>query len=92
MEREKYYQIPLLKYLSSSLCSLKPYVNTFAGVELIPFGATFFSCLLINIEYGIMIGVQVHLLLLAYDASRSKISCVRIEVAVLQFLAVIYLL
>jgi len=48
-------------------------------VELIPFGTTFLSCLLINIEYGILIGAQVHLMLLAFDASRSKIACRRIE-------------
>ena len=34
--------------------------------------ATYLCCLLINIEYGLLIGAQVHLLLLAYEASKSK--------------------
>lgn len=46
-------------------------------IELIPFGTTFFFCLLINIEYGILIGALVHLLLLAHEATRTKSSYVR---------------
>ena len=44
---------------------------TITGIELIPFGTTFFCCLFINIEYGILIGIQVHLILLLYEATRS---------------------
>ena len=45
-------------------------------MELVPFLATFFCCLFINMEYGILIGAQIHLLLLAYEATRSKSDCV----------------
>jgi sodium-independent sulfate anion transporter 11 len=38
------------------------------GVELIPLGVTFFCCLFVNMEYGILIGAAVHLFLLAYMA------------------------
>ena len=44
------------------------------GVELIPLTTTFLCCLLLNMEYGILIGAQVHLLLLAYEASRPVIN------------------
>ncbi|XP_046646442.1 sodium-independent sulfate anion transporter-like, partial [Daphnia pulicaria] len=37
-------------------------------VELIPLGVTFFCCLFVNMEYGILIGAAVHLFLLAYMA------------------------
>lgn len=37
-------------------------------VELIPLGVTFFCCLFVNMEYGILIGAGVHLFLLAYMA------------------------
>lgn len=42
------------------------------GIELIPFLATFFCCLLINIEYGILIGALIHLLMLVHEATATK--------------------
>lgn len=50
------------------------------GIELLPFFATFICCLLINMEYGILIGAQMHLLLLAYEGSRSKSTLTRYKV------------
>lgn len=41
---------------------------------------TFFCCLLINIEYGILIGAIIHLLLLSHEASRTKSTCNRLQV------------
>jgi hypothetical protein len=38
------------------------------GLELVPLGITFFCCLFVNMEYGILIGAGVHLFLLAYMA------------------------
>ncbi|XP_046455001.1 sodium-independent sulfate anion transporter-like isoform X2 [Daphnia pulex] len=46
-------------------------------IELIPFATTFFCCLLINIEYGILAGALIHLLLLAHEATRTKSSYIR---------------
>lgn len=60
------------------------------GIELIPFGTTFFFCLLINIEYGILIGALVHLLLLAHEATRTKSSYVRYKVRNLKYVAFLY--
>lgn len=45
-----------------------------------PFLTTFACCLLINMEYGILIGAQLHLLILAYEASRSKSTCTHYKV------------
>ena len=45
--------------------------------------ATYLCCLLINMEYGILIGAQVHLLLLAYEASKSKSFVTRYKVLTL---------
>lgn len=50
------------------------------GIELLPFITTFLCCLLINMEYGILIGAQTHLLLLAYEGSRSKSTLTRYKV------------
>ena len=41
---------------------------------MLPFATTFVCCLFLNMEYGILIGAQIHLLLLAYEASRPKTS------------------
>ncbi|KAI9564136.1 hypothetical protein GHT06_007874 [Daphnia sinensis] len=50
-------------------------------IELFPFITTFLCCLLINMEYGILIGAQMHLLLLAYEGSRSKSTLTRYKEA-----------
>lgn len=48
-------------------------------LELVPFGVTFFCCLFVNMEYGILIGAAVHLFLLAYMAgSRPHPELIRI--------------
>ena len=39
-------------------------------IELLPFGVTFLCCLFVNMEYGILIGAGIHLLLLAYIGNR----------------------
>lgn len=48
----------------------------FEGSELLPLGVTFFCCLFINMEYGILIGTGFHLLLLTYMSNRSRPSFV----------------
>ncbi|EFX77094.1 hypothetical protein DAPPUDRAFT_321675 [Daphnia pulex] len=50
-------------------------------IELIPFAATYCCCLLINMEYGILIGAQVHLLLVVFEASRPKSTFIRYKEA-----------
>ncbi|XP_059350386.1 sodium-independent sulfate anion transporter-like isoform X1 [Daphnia carinata] len=50
-------------------------------IELFPFITTFLCCLLINMEYGILIGAQMHLLMLAYEGSRSKSTLTRYKEA-----------
>ena len=45
-------------------------IRCFIGLEIFPFSVTFFCCLFINMEYGILIGAGVHLLLLAYSGNR----------------------
>ena len=50
------------------------------GIELLPFMTTFLCCLLCSIEIGIVIGAQVHLLLLAYESSRTKATTIRYRV------------
>lgn len=52
------------------------------GVELLPFAVTFLCCLFINMEYGILIGAGVHLLLLAYMANRPHPELVRLPVPI----------
>ena len=49
-------------------------------MELIPFSVTFFCCLLINIEYGILIGTGFHLLMLAYMENRPHPKVIRLPV------------
>ena len=56
------------------------FVFLIEGIELLPFITTFLCCLLINMEYGILIGAQTHLLLLAYEGSRSKSTLTRYKV------------
>lgn len=51
-----------------------------SGLELIPFGVTFFCSLFINMEYGILIGAGVHLLLLAYIGNRPHPELIRVPV------------
>lgn len=51
------------------------------GVELLPFGVTFLCCLFVNMEYGILIGAGVHLLLLAYMGNRPHPELIRLPVS-----------
>lgn len=51
------------------------------GVELLPFGVTFLCCLFVNMEYGILIGAGVHLLLLAYIGNRPHPQLIRLPVS-----------
>lgn len=49
-----------------------------------PFGITFFCCLLINIEFGILVGSLIHLLLLVHEATRTKSTYVRYKVYIVK--------
>lgn len=49
-------------------------------MELLPFGVTFLCCLFVNMEYGILIGAGVHLLLLAYMGNRPHPKILRLPV------------
>lgn len=41
--------------------------------DLIPMFATFFLCLVIGVEYGILVGVGINLMFLLYPSARPKI-------------------
>lgn len=56
----------------------------FLGMELLPFAATFLFCLFINMEYGILIGAGVHLILLAYLGNRPHPKIIRLPVNIKQ--------
>lgn len=43
------------------------------GTDLIPLGATLLSCLLIGLEYGMIIGIAVNLLILLYHSARPPV-------------------
>ncbi|XP_046449213.1 sodium-independent sulfate anion transporter-like [Daphnia pulex] len=47
-------------------------------IELLPFGVTFLCCLFVNMEYGILIGAGIHLLLLAYIGNRPHPELIRL--------------
>ncbi|XP_046632863.1 sodium-independent sulfate anion transporter-like isoform X2 [Daphnia pulicaria] len=47
-------------------------------IELLPFGVTFLCCLFVNMEYGILIGAGIHLLLLAYIRNRLHPELIRL--------------
>lgn len=59
-------------YYCMIIFTFKALSSIYLGMELLPFGVTYFCCLLVNMEYGILIGAQLHLLLVVYEASRSK--------------------
>ncbi|XP_068084506.1 sodium-independent sulfate anion transporter isoform X2 [Anabrus simplex] len=43
-------------------------------IDLIPLTATFFCCLFISLEYGMLIGVGINLLFLIYNVARPKVN------------------
>lgn len=49
------------------------------GIELLPLVLTFFSCLLVNMEFGIILGAGFHLLLLLHMGNKPKISVGEIQ-------------
>ena len=65
------------KYYTAYYCNnINSYLITnhyLLGVELLPFGVTFFSCLFINMEYGILIGVAVHMFILSYMSNKPRL-------------------
>ena len=54
---------------------------TLLEVELIPFGVTFLCCLFVNMEYGILIGTGVHMLMLSYMSNRPHPDICRLPVS-----------
>jgi sodium-independent sulfate anion transporter 11 len=52
-------------------------------IELLPFGVTFLCCLFVNMEYGILIGAGIHLLLLAYIGNRPHPELIRLPVSLI---------
>lgn len=52
-------------------------------IELLPLVLTFVACLGLNLEYGIIIGVGVSLLMLLYPTARPKIQTLQTDVLVL---------
>jgi sodium-independent sulfate anion transporter 11 len=63
---------------------LKPlYYRITKEIELLPFGVTFLCCLFVNIEYGILIGAGIHLLLLAYIGNRPHPELIRLPVSLI---------
>jgi MFS superfamily sulfate permease-like transporter len=66
----------------TSLCS-KHNCQYFSEMDLIPAFATFFSCLFIRLELGILIGIGVNVMFLLYASARPS---VRVERAVVSTL------
>lgn len=54
------------------------------GLELVPFGVTFFCSLFVNMEYGILIGAGVHVFMLAYFGNRPHPDLIRLPVSQLK--------
>ena len=52
------------------VCNFIPF---FAEIDLIPAFATFLTCLFWALEYGIMVGVGIQVLLILYHAARPKV-------------------
>ena len=50
------------------------------GIELLPLVLTFFSCLFVNMEFGIMLGAAFHLMLLLHMGNKPKISVAELQV------------
>ena len=62
--------------LARMLCTLQPKLIVmvfFAGLELVPWFATFIPSVLLGLDYGIVVGIAVDLVLLLFDIARPKV-------------------
>jgi sodium-independent sulfate anion transporter 11 len=48
-------------------------LNVISGVDLIPLAATFVACLLLGLDYGMLIGIGVNLMFILYNSARPKV-------------------
>ena len=54
-------------------CLFTNFMLFFAEIDLIPAFATFLTCLFWALEYGIMVGVGIQVLVILYHAARPKV-------------------
>ena len=62
---------------------LLPHNDRDRTIAFRPFGVTFLCSLFVNMEYGILIGAGIHLLLLAYIGNRPHSELIRLPVSLI---------
>lgn len=45
------------------------------GLDILPLAVTFFTCLFLGLEYGILFGIATNLLFILYNTSRPRLHC-----------------